>query len=111
MSCVLLAVLGTAQVVGIRRMTSFMSSHLVCACACCALIPASPTFQVEEGKLARLQEASTAKAGRLESARARLQELQDKLTSAQMELKELQGTAAHKSKQTHAASTEQRKIG
>jgi hypothetical protein len=40
-----------------------------------------------------------------------LQELQDKLTAAETELKELQGTAADKGKQTHAAGAEQRKIG
>lgn len=67
--------------------------------------------QVEENKLSRLHEASTAKASRLESARSRLHELQEKLTAAQTELRELQNTAADKGKQTHAAGAEQRKIG
>ncbi len=67
--------------------------------------------QVEEGKLSRLQEASTAKASRLESARAKLQELQQKLAATEAEAKELQAQAADKQKQHHTAGAEQRKIG
>jgi hypothetical protein len=64
---------------------------------------------VEEGKLSRLQEASTAKANRLDSARARLQELQDKLVSAQEELKALQAQSTEKNKQAHTAGVQHRK--
>lgn len=73
--------------------------------------PAWCCVQVDEGKLSRLQDASTAKAGRLELARTKLQELQEKLTAAQVELKDLQGSAADKQKQHHSAGAEQRKIG
>lgn len=80
-------------------------------CAVTGLSSLCCVHQVEEGKLTRLQEASTTKAIRLQSARSRLQELQEKLSAMQSELKELQGAAADKSKQHHAAGVEQRKIG
>jgi peptidoglycan hydrolase CwlO-like protein len=67
--------------------------------------------QVEEGKLTRLQEAANTKASRLESARARLQGLQDKLATAAAEQKELTAAAAAKGKEAHAASAEQRRVG
>jgi peptidoglycan hydrolase CwlO-like protein len=75
------------------------------------LLPLLLLPQVEEGKLSRLHEAASTKASRLESARARLQGLQDKLAAAAAEQKQLTADAAAKAKEAHAAGAEQRRVG
>lgn len=44
----------------------------------------TPTQQVDEGKLARMQEAAAAKSSRLESQQQKLAGLQDKLAAAEV---------------------------
>jgi TolA-binding protein len=67
------------------------------------------TLQVDEGSLARLQEAASSKAARLQGQQQQLEQLQQRLGGLQEELQQLNGQLAAKKEEAKAAQAEHRK--